>query len=171
MHGRKSGGGGRDGGPVPPPTFFQVGDTISNVPPPPPRFWGRMKIDIINVHFCVIYICLRFFFFLSKMFLMWGKGTPTNFDLRDFRRRWRSEKKVLESPPPPPPPPPPPTPRLSAFFGTCVTFGSDGGGKICMSPPQSASDLRPCVCVCVCVRAGIQTEDLSVVKHRRSEDF
>ena len=27
------------------------------------------------------------------------------------------------------------------------------------------------MCVCVCVRAGIQTEDLSVVKHRRSEDF
>ena len=26
-------------------------------------------------------------------------------------------------------------------------------------------------CVCVCVRAGIQTEDLSVVKHQRSEDF
>ena len=36
--------------------------------------------------------------------------------------------------------------------------------------------MRACVCVCVCVcvchvRDSIQTEDLSVVKHRRSEDF
>ena len=54
--------GGGDGGDASPPTFFQVGDTISNVPPPP-TFWGRIKIDIINVPFCVINIYLRFFFF------------------------------------------------------------------------------------------------------------
>ena len=63
-HGRKSGGGGGGGGDggTCPPTFFQVGDTISNVPPPPPRFGGRMKIDIINVPFCVIYIFWGLFF-------------------------------------------------------------------------------------------------------------
>ena len=32
-------------------------------------------------------------------------------------------------------------------------------------------DSHVCVCVCVCSCVHIQTEDLSVVKHRRSEDF
>ena len=93
-HGRKSGGGGGTGGRVP-PRFFRWG-THYQMSPPPPRFWGRMKIDIINVPFCVIYIFSRFFFFFfaCQKCLWCGKGTPTNFDLRDFRRRWRSEKKV-----------------------------------------------------------------------------
>ena len=65
--GANPGGDGGTGGRVP-PTFFQVGDTISNVPP---TFWGRIKIDIINVPFCVINIFLRlfFFFFLSARIL------------------------------------------------------------------------------------------------------
>ena len=57
------GGGGGDGG-----TFFQVGDTISNVPPPP-HFWGRMNFGRYNVVFCLLFFLLfwpisLFFFFL-----------------------------------------------------------------------------------------------------------
>ena len=65
-HGRKSGGGGGRGDvSPPPPTFFQVGNTISNVPP---RFGSRMNFGRYNV----------FFFCLSEMFVMWV-GYPYTF--------------------------------------------------------------------------------------------
>ena len=59
-------GGGGTGGRVPPPplTFFQVGDTISNVPP---RFGGRMNFGRYNVFFCLFFYSFFgpfFFFFL-----------------------------------------------------------------------------------------------------------
>ena len=82
--------------------------------------------------FCLFPFFLSFFFACPKC--SWcGLGTPTHFDLRDFRRRWRSgKKKVSESPPPP----------LISFFGTCATFGAGGGREKCVCPPHNP--LRIC---------------------------
>ena len=133
-------GGGGGQGDMSPTTFFQVGDTISNVdvpsyikcpPPPPPRFGGRMKIYIINVPFCVIYLFCAFFpfFLLVNFFSDVGKVPLQILTCATFDADGAPKKSVVSI----------------SFFGTCVTFGSDGGGKICMSPLQSASDLRPCM--------------------------
>ena len=94
-HGRKSGGGG--GGPH---VFFRWGTQYQMSPP---RFGvGWILVDIMLFLFLKLF--WPFFFFFACQKCSWcGLGTPTHFDLCDFRRRWRSGKKVSESPPPPPP--------------------------------------------------------------------
>ena len=126
--GANPGGGGGDGGTCP-PRFFRWGTQYQMSPPPPPRFGGRMNIGIFFFFF--------FFFWLVRNVRDVGwVYTPTHFDLPDFRRRWRSGKKVSESPPP----------AHSAFLGLALPLGLAAVGKMCLSPPpppQSASDLRP----------------------------
>ena len=116
---RGGGTGGRVPPPPPPPRLFRWG-TQYQMSPPPPRFGGRMKIDIINVPFCVIYIFFApffffFFFLLVNFFFYVGKVplqilTCATFDADG------APKKVSVCPPtirfgftpllPPPPPPP-----------------------------------------------------------------
>ena len=100
-------GGGR--GDVSPPHVFSGGRHNIKCPPPPHVFQvgGRMNFGRYNVVFCVflvVFFCLFppfFFFFFFLLVRKCGLGTPTHFDLRDFRRRWRSGKKSVGVPPPP----------------------------------------------------------------------
>ena len=134
-HGRKSGG-------RVPPRFSGGGHNIK-CPPPPHVFGVAMNFGRCNVVFALFFLIafLTFFFFLlDRNVCEWcGLGTPTHFDLRDFRRRWRSGKKC-RSPPPPPPPPP-----HQLFWDLRYLWGWRRGwrrsGK-CVCPPHNP--LRIC---------------------------
>ena len=105
--GANRGGGGDGGTRRPPPTFFQVGDGISNVPP---TFCGYDE----NWNFFMHFFFFFFFFFACQIFF---GCAPGKVPLQIVRRRWRSPKKVSESPPPPPPP------AYQLFWDLRVTFG------------------------------------------------
>ena len=102
-HGRKDGG-------TCPPTFFQVGDTISNVPPPPHVLGvGWILVDIMYFFACFFSffwpssLFFLFFFCLSEMFVMWV-GYPYTFWLARLSTQMALRKNVSVPPPPPPPP-------------------------------------------------------------------
>ena len=116
------GGGGGRGDVSPPPTFFQVGDTISNVPPPPPRFGGRMNFGRYNVVFCFFFYSFvglglfPFFFFFLLVRNVRDVGwvplhilTCATFDADGAPEKkvrylwgWRRSGKMCLPPPPPP---------------------------------------------------------------------
>ena len=133
-HGRKSGGGGGTGG------RFSGGGTQYQMSPPHVLGVGWILVDMY--FFCLFFYSFfglfPFFFFFACQKCSWcGLGTPTHFDLCDFRRRWRSGKKC-RSPPPPPPPPP----RSSA--GLALPWGWRAVGKnVSVVPPTIRFGFAP----------------------------
>ena len=142
--------GANPGGRVPPPPHvFSGGGHNIKCPPPHVLGVGWILVDIMYFFawffsFCGFFV-FCFLFFVACQKCSWcGLGTPTHFDLRDFRRRWRSGKKSVGAPQPPPPPPSPPPAHHWAFLGLALPLGLAAVGKNVSFPPQSASDLRPC---------------------------
>ena len=132
MGANPGGGGGGDGGTCP-PTFFQVGDTISNVPPPP-RFWvGWILVDIMYVFAC--FLKLFFFFFLLVRNVRDVGWVPLHIlTCATFDADGAPEKRCRS------PPPPPPAHQL--FWDLRYLWGWRRSGNMCLSPPPPPTTIR-----------------------------